>query len=194
MVTLRAKACCHRFHGPKDRTWTDRLHAAADPAEHLGLGDPFGQAYQEDFTPDCGADLRVLDSLAGPDDVAVRLYRPQRPQAADAGDRRLKLYLDLLWNGRIGTYVKATDETHADVGDKGNDAVRVDGAELRVAVIGEGGNLGLTQRGRIEFARAGRKVNTDAVDNSAGVDCSDGKHSGARHAEDLVLPGCRVGL
>ncbi|HUQ54833.1 NAD-glutamate dehydrogenase [Lentzea sp.] len=81
--------------------------------------------------------------------------------------------VDLLWNGGIGTYVKASTESHADVGDKANDSIRVDGGELRVKVIGEGGNLGLTQRGRIEFARAGGKVNTDALDNSAGVDCSD---------------------
>ncbi|WP_344133916.1 NAD-glutamate dehydrogenase [Saccharopolyspora halophila] len=80
---------------------------------------------------------------------------------------------DLLWNGGIGTYVKASSEAHADVGDKANDPVRVDGADLRVKVVGEGGNLGLTQLGRIEFARAGGKVNTDALDNSAGVDCSD---------------------
>jgi glutamate dehydrogenase len=79
----------------------------------------------------------------------------------------------LLFNGGIGTYVKAATETHADVGDKTNDAVRVDGADLRVRVVGEGGNLGLTEPGRIEFARAGGKVNTDAIDNSAGVDCSD---------------------
>ena len=85
----------------------------------------------------------------------------------------LRAPVDLLWNGGIGTYVKASDETQADAGDKGNDMVRVDGAELRVAVVGEGGNLGLTQRGRIEYARAGGRVNTDAVDNSAGVDCSD---------------------
>ncbi|TWP51314.1 NAD-glutamate dehydrogenase [Lentzea tibetensis] len=81
--------------------------------------------------------------------------------------------VDLLWNGGIGTYVKAASETHAEVGDKANDSVRVNGADLRVKVIGEGGNLGLTQRGRIEFARTGGKVNTDALDNSAGVDCSD---------------------
>ncbi|MGH3943903.1 MAG: NAD-glutamate dehydrogenase [Pseudonocardiaceae bacterium] len=79
----------------------------------------------------------------------------------------------LLFNGGIGTYVKASAETHADVGDKANDAVRVDGAQLRVRVVAEGGNLGLTQRGRIEFARAGGLLNTDAIDNSAGVDCSD---------------------
>ncbi|WP_018685147.1 NAD-glutamate dehydrogenase [Actinokineospora enzanensis] len=81
--------------------------------------------------------------------------------------------VDLLWNGGIGTYVKASTESHADVGDKANDALRVDGSALRVKVVGEGGNLGLTQRGRIEFARTGGKVNTDALDNSAGVDCSD---------------------
>ncbi len=80
---------------------------------------------------------------------------------------------DLLWNGGIGTYVKARGESHAHVGDKANDAVRVDGGQLRVKVVGEGGNLGMTQAGRVEYARAGGKVNTDAIDNSAGVDCSD---------------------
>ncbi|MFF8290234.1 NAD-glutamate dehydrogenase [Streptomyces sp. NPDC016309] len=91
----------------------------------------------------------------------------------------LKAPVDLLWNGGIGTYVKATTESHADVGDKANDAIRVNGEDLRVKVVGEGGNLGLTQLGRIEFARRGGpggeggKVNTDAIDNSAGVDTSD---------------------
>jgi glutamate dehydrogenase len=81
--------------------------------------------------------------------------------------------VDLLWNGGIGTYVKATTETHADAGDKANDALRVNAASLRCRVIGEGGNLGLTQRARIEYALAGGRVNSDAIDNSAGVDCSD---------------------
>ena len=85
----------------------------------------------------------------------------------------LRSPVDLLWNGGIGTYIKARTESHADVGDKGNDTVRVDGADLRVRVIGEGGNLGVTQLGRIEYARNGGKINTDAIDNSAGVDCSD---------------------
>ncbi|MCQ4042525.1 NAD-glutamate dehydrogenase [Streptantibioticus rubrisoli] len=85
----------------------------------------------------------------------------------------LQAPVDLLWNGGIGTYVKASTESHADVGDKANDAIRVDGADLRVKVVGEGGNLGLTQLGRIEFARAGGRINTDAIDNSAGVDASD---------------------
>ncbi|NJP53733.1 NAD-glutamate dehydrogenase [Streptomyces sp. SBST2-5] len=85
----------------------------------------------------------------------------------------LKAPVDLLWNGGIGTYVKASTESHADVGDKANDAIRVDGKDLRVRVVGEGGNLGLTQLGRIEFALHGGRINTDAIDNSAGVDCSD---------------------
>ncbi|MEU1959612.1 NAD-glutamate dehydrogenase [Nocardia sp. NPDC019304] len=81
--------------------------------------------------------------------------------------------VDLLWNGGIGTYIKASTETNAEVGDKSNDAVRVNGNQLRAKVIGEGGNLGATALGRIEFNRNGGKINTDALDNSAGVDCSD---------------------
>jgi glutamate dehydrogenase len=85
----------------------------------------------------------------------------------------LKTPVDLLWNGGIGTYVKASTETNADVGDLANNALRVNGNELGCKVVGEGGNLGLTQRGRIEFARNGGCVNTDFIDNSAGVDTSD---------------------
>jgi glutamate dehydrogenase len=81
--------------------------------------------------------------------------------------------VDLLWNGGIGTYVKASTETHAEVGDKANDAVRIDATGLGCRVVGEGGNLGFTQRARIEYARGGGRINTDAIDNSAGVDCSD---------------------
>ncbi|EGD55580.1 NAD-glutamate dehydrogenase [Gordonia neofelifaecis] len=81
--------------------------------------------------------------------------------------------VDLLFNGGIGTYVKASDEPDAAVGDKANDAIRVDGCRLRVKVVGEGGNLGVTQRGRIEADLAGVRINSDALDNSAGVDCSD---------------------
>ncbi|RLV49872.1 NAD-glutamate dehydrogenase [Nocardioides mangrovicus] len=81
--------------------------------------------------------------------------------------------VDLLWNGGIGTYVKASDETDAQAGDKANDAIRVDGRDLRCAIVGEGGNLGLTQLGRIEYAHAGGRLNTDFIDNSAGVDTSD---------------------
>lgn len=85
----------------------------------------------------------------------------------------LRSPVDLLWNGGIGTYVKASAETHADVGDLANNQVRINGNELRARVVGEGGNLGLTQRGRIEYALAGGMINTDFIDNSAGVDCSD---------------------
>jgi glutamate dehydrogenase len=81
--------------------------------------------------------------------------------------------VDLLYFGGIGTYVKASGESHADVGDRANDAVRIDAAQLHARVIGEGANLGFTQRGRVEAALAGRKINTDALDNSAGVDTSD---------------------
>ncbi|MDV6286765.1 NAD-glutamate dehydrogenase domain-containing protein [Rhodococcus jostii] len=80
---------------------------------------------------------------------------------------------DLLWNGGIGTYVKAGPESHSEVGDRSNDGVRIDAGQLRVRAIGEGGNLGLTQAARIQAALAGIQVNTDAVDNSAGVDTSD---------------------
>ncbi|MEO0982060.1 MAG: NAD-glutamate dehydrogenase [Pseudomonadota bacterium] len=85
----------------------------------------------------------------------------------------LKAHADLLWFGGIGTYVKASTETHADAGDRSSDAVRIDATELGVMVVGEGANLGLTQAARIEFARAGGRLNTDAIDNSAGVDSSD---------------------
>ncbi|MFL6267233.1 MAG: NAD-glutamate dehydrogenase [Actinomycetes bacterium] len=85
----------------------------------------------------------------------------------------LKAPVDLLWNGGIGTYVKASRETHADAGDRSNDAVRVNGDELRAKVVGEGGNLGFTQLGRVEYALAGGRINTDFIDNSGGVDCSD---------------------
>ena len=85
----------------------------------------------------------------------------------------LKSPNDLLWFGGIGTYVKSSDETHAEVGDPANDALRVNGEDLRVKVVGEGANLGCTQAGRIEFALSGGAINTDFIDNSAGVDCSD---------------------
>ncbi|MFT3877860.1 MAG: NAD-glutamate dehydrogenase [Propioniciclava sp.] len=81
--------------------------------------------------------------------------------------------VDLLWNGGIGTYVKASTETHAEVGDKANDGLRVDGRDVRARVAGEGGNLGWTQAGRIEYACGGGRINTDFIDNSAGVDTSD---------------------
>jgi glutamate dehydrogenase len=85
----------------------------------------------------------------------------------------LKAPVDLFWNGGIGTYIKAGTESHQDVGDKSNDGIRVNGRELRFRVLGEGGNLGATQLGRIEFGRHGGLSNTDFIDNAGGVDCSD---------------------
>ena len=85
----------------------------------------------------------------------------------------LKAPVDLLYNGGIGTYVKAARQANAEVGDRANDAIRVNGADLRCKVVGEGGNLGFTQLGRVEYALKGGRIYTDAIDNSAGVDCSD---------------------
>ncbi|MEE1928071.1 NAD-glutamate dehydrogenase [Streptomyces sp. TRM 70351] len=103
----------------------------------------------------------------GLDGAATKLTPSELMQAI------LRAPVDLLWNGGIGTYVKATSESDQDVGDKANDAIRVNGEELRAQVVGEGGNLGLTQLGRIEYAKSGGRVNNDAIDNSAGVDTSD---------------------
>ena len=85
----------------------------------------------------------------------------------------LKAPVDLMWFGGIGTYIKASQESHAQVGDPANDGLRVNGEEVRAKVVGEGANLGVTQAGRIEFALQGGRINTDFIDNSAGVDCSD---------------------
>jgi glutamate dehydrogenase len=110
------------------------------------------------LSPQARAALGVEDEALPPNEVIRALLRAP---------------VDLLWNGGIGTYVKATDESQASAGDKANDAVRVNAGELRCRVVAEGGNLGLTQRGRIEYALGGGRVNTDAIDNSGGVDCSD---------------------
>ncbi len=85
----------------------------------------------------------------------------------------MKSKADLLWFGGIGTYIKSPDETHLNIGDRANDSVRVDATEVQARVIGEGGNLAVSQRGRVQLAKRGVKVNNDAIDNSAGVDCSD---------------------
>jgi glutamate dehydrogenase len=119
---------------------------------------------------------RTLKSIPISEGVRARLGLPAGTTAMAPNELLRAILLapvDLLWNGGIGTYVKATVETHAEVGDKANDAIRVNGAELRAACVGEGGNLGCTQRGRIEYALTGGQINTDAIDNSAGVDTSD---------------------
>lgn len=85
----------------------------------------------------------------------------------------LQMSVDLLWNGGIGTYIKASSESHAEVGDRANDEVRVNGKQVKAKIVGEGGNLGATQLGRIEYAKTGGRINTDFIDNVGGVDCSD---------------------
>jgi glutamate dehydrogenase len=123
-----------------------------------------------------GVHARILKSIAVTREVRRALDLPEsitdmRPD--ELVSAILRAPVDLLWNGGIGTYVKASSESHADVGDRANDAVRVDGIELRALIVGEGGNLGLTQLGRVEYALRGGLIYTDAIDNSAGVDCSD---------------------
>ena len=101
----------------------------------------------------------------------------------------LKAPIDLLWNGGIGTYVKAATETHLEVGDKANDGLRVNGRDLRAKIIGEGGNLGFTQRGRVEAALNGVRVNTDFIDNAGGVDCSDHEVNIKIHLNQMMAEG-----
>ena len=101
----------------------------------------------------------------------------------------LKAPVDLLWNGGIGTYVKSSKELNTNVGDRSNDAVRINGAELRARVVGEGGNLGFTQLGRIEYASNGGLLYTDFIDNSGGVDCSDHEVNIKILLNDIVQAG-----
>src|SRR5438132_5962635 len=110
------------------------------------------------ITPEVKAALGILADVLTPTELVNAI---------------LKAPVDLIYNGGIGTYVKAQSETHAQVGDRANDALRVNGRELRCRAFAEGGNLGCTQLGRIEYALSGGRINTDAIDNSAGVDTSD---------------------
>lgn len=119
---------------------------------------------------------RSLKSIAITPEMTEALGLPKNATSmtpAELMKAILQAPVDLLWNGGIGTYVKSAGESSADIGDRANDAIRVDGAQLRCKVVGEGGNLGLSQLGRIEAALHGVRVNTDAIDNSAGVDTSD---------------------
>jgi glutamate dehydrogenase len=126
------------------------------------------------ISPGGGVFLRSAKSVPLSDEIREALDVDAEALPPDDLIRAiLRAPVDLLWNGGVGTYVKATTETNADVGDKNNDAVRIDATELRCRVVGEGGNLGLTQRARIEFAHGGGHINTDAIDNAAGVNCSD---------------------
>ncbi|MGK2858711.1 MAG: NAD-glutamate dehydrogenase, partial [Thermoanaerobaculia bacterium] len=138
---------------------------------------------------------RKLKSLTVSDEVKYRFgLASNATTPTDLIRAMLKADVDLLWLGGIGTYVKASDETHADARDRANDALRVDATELRCKVVGEGANLGLTQRARIEFSLAGRhhgagRINTDAIDNSAGVDTSDHEVNIKILVDSLVAEG-----
>ncbi len=133
----------------------------------------------EDYNPKLiskGGGVFRRDAKEIPLSPEVRKWLGVRHESIDPnGLIRLLLAseVDLIWNGGIGTYVKASFEKHADAGDRANDPVRIDATELRARVVGEGGNLGLTQQARIEYALRGGRINTDAIDNSGGVDCSD---------------------
>ncbi len=126
------------------------------------------------LSPGGGVWSRLAKSVPVPEQVRSRLgVSAVSMTPSELISAILRAPVDLLWNGGIGTYVKASTESNADVGDRANDSVRVNACDLRVKVIAEGGNLGLTQRGRVEFALVGGLVNTDSIDNSAGVDTSD---------------------
>ncbi|MCB1761710.1 MAG: NAD-glutamate dehydrogenase, partial [Gammaproteobacteria bacterium] len=126
------------------------------------------------ISPGGGVYARTLKSVPLSDEVKSLLgVKVDRLPPNELINQLLKAPVDLLWNGGIGTYVKAETETHENVGDKANESLRVNGNELRCKVVGEGGNLGFTQLGRVEFASKGGLIYTDAIDNSAGVDCSD---------------------
>ncbi|MBW2451423.1 MAG: NAD-glutamate dehydrogenase, partial [Deltaproteobacteria bacterium] len=129
---------------------------------------------QELISPGGGVWLRSAKEI--PLSTEIRAWLGVRYSSMDGEGlirRILSAEAELLWNGGIGTYVKSTQEKHADVGDRTNDNVRINAAQLNVMVVGEGGNLGFTQKARIEFAQLGGQINTDAIDNSAGVDTSD---------------------
>ncbi len=126
------------------------------------------------ISPGGGVHPRTAKSIAITAEVKAALaIAADSLTPAELVNAILKAPVDLIYNGGIGTYVKASTEAHAQVGDRANDAVRVNGGELRCKVFAEGGNLGCTQLGRIEYARNGGRINTDAIDNSAGVDTSD---------------------
>ena len=129
---------------------------------------------QRIISPGGGVYSRSEKSITLSDEARKVLAAPDGPLTPNQViSAILRAPVDLLWNGGIGTYVKATTESNGDVGDRTNDAVRVNGGELRAKVVGEGGNLGFTQLGRVEYALGGGLIYTDAIDNSAGVDCSD---------------------
>jgi glutamate dehydrogenase len=153
-----------------ERSWTERARLFALPRSSWADYDT------SLISAGGGVFPRTAKSVAIPEPVRIALGLAKGLEAltpAELINACLKAPVDLLWNGGIGTYVKASAEAHAQVGDKANDGVRVNGDEVRARCVGEGGNLGMTQLGRIEYAQCGGRVNTDFIDNSAGVDTSD---------------------
>lgn len=137
-----------------------------------------------------GVYARSAKSILLSPEVRERFQIPEdRLTPTELINRLLRAPVDLIWNGGIGTYVKASFESHADVGDKANDALRVNGDELNCRVFGEGGNLGMSQLGRIEFALNGGACNTDFIDNAGGVDCSDHEVNIKILLNDIVANG-----
>ena len=164
-----------RLFGLPRSSWADY-----DPALISGGGGVYARTLKSiPITPE----VRVALQIAGD----VEALTP-----AEMIRAILRAPVDLLYNGGIGTYVKSHTETNIDAGDKASDAVRIDGRELRCRAVGEGGNLGFTQLGRVEYALCGGRINTDAIDNSAGVDTSDHEVNikilldGAVHAGEIT--------
>ena len=153
-----------------ERSWAERERLFALPRSSWADYDP------ELISAGGGVFPRTAKSIPVTEPMRAALGLAKTVEAltpAELISAILKAPVDLLWNGGIGTYVKAAAESNAAVGDKANDGLRVNGADLRARCVGEGGNLGLTQLGRIEYVQCGGRINTDFVDNSAGVDTSD---------------------
>jgi glutamate dehydrogenase len=184
-ATCSATACCCRGRPACSRAF-DHRHVFLDPdpdaaasfaeRERLFKLPRSSWADYDTTLISAGGGVWARSEKSIPLSAAVRAalgIAAERLAPAELLSALLKAPVDLLYNGGIGTYVKASTETHAEVGDRANDGLRVNGRDLRCKVVGEGGNLGLTQRGRVEAALNGVSINTDAIDNSAGVDTSD---------------------
>lgn len=155
----------------------DAASSYAERQRLFALARSSWQDYNHELlSPGGGVFSRSLKSIALNDAIRESLGIEQGVGAMNPAELMqaiLKAPVDLLWNGGIGTYVKGEDETHAEAGDKANDTIRINGRDLLAKCVGEGGNLGFTQAGRIEYASRGGRMNTDFIDNSAGVDTSD---------------------
>ncbi len=163
----------HIFIDPRPdpaRSWEERARLFALPRSSWADYDPTL------ISEGGGVFPRTLKSVVITEQMRAALSIDKSVEAltpAELIKACLRAPVDLLWNGGVGTYVKAITETNDDVGDKANDGLRVDGCELRAKCVAEGGNLGFTQLGRVEYAERGGRINTDFIDNSAGVDTSD---------------------